>query len=233
MFLPLKNPALSPTLFPALLAGSTALLIGLGTVLPAFSQATTVAPLVDLQQAVPDLEVELRFATEKQFLKKAVYPFHKAWGQPALAERLRKAQAYLQPRGYRLKIWDAYRPMEFQALFWEKIQNENFISHPRKGGRHTRGTAVDLTLLDKTGTEILMPTPYTEFSEKAFRDYAKLPSQLKANRQLLEKAMTQAGLEPLPTEWWHFDLPKWRSFPVLKLKAETLARYEKELTGNN
>lgn len=215
---------------PGLFRGLCALALCLGAVGPAFSQASTlapVAPLVDLKQAVPGLEVELRFATDKQFLKKAVYPFRKAWGQPALAERLRKAQAYLQPRGYRLKVWDAYRPMEFQELFWQHVKNENFISHPRKGGRHTRGTAIDLTLIDSAGQEIPMPTPYTEFSEKAFRDYAKLPSLLKANRLLLQQAMTQAGLEPLPTEWWHFDLPKWRTFPVLKLKGVTLAEHEK------
>ncbi|MGE3728799.1 MAG: M15 family metallopeptidase [Candidatus Sericytochromatia bacterium] len=224
-----QHPILTPLSWRHCL-GAIALCLCTG--LPAFSQSSTAAalsPLVELQQAVPGIEVELRFATEKQFLKKAVYPFRKAWVQPALAERLRKAQAYLLPRGYRLKVWDAYRPMEFQELFWQHVKNENFISHPRKGGRHTRGTAIDLTLIDKTGQEIPMPTLYTEFSEKAFRDYAKLPSLLKANRLLLQQAMTQAGLEPLPTEWWHFDLPKWRTFPVLKLKGVTLAEHEKLL----
>jgi zinc D-Ala-D-Ala dipeptidase len=198
---------------------------------PVFSQTAVLAPLVELQKIVPSIEVELRFTTDQQFLKKAVYPFHKAWVQPALAQRLSKAQTYLLARGYRLKIWDAYRPMAFQELFWKKVKNENFISHPRKGGRHTRGTAVDVTLIDAQGREVAMPTPYTEFSSRAFRDYKKLPSKVKAHRQLLEKAMTQAGLEPLFTEWWHFDLPGWRKFPVLQLKAETVAAYETELSA--
>jgi len=202
------------------------LLLALGLVSQAPVGASGPEPLVDLVQVVPELQVELRFATERQFLKKAVYPFHRAWAQPALAQRLQKAQAWLKPKGYRLKIWDAYRPMAFQELFWQKIKNENFISHPRKGGRHTRGTAVDLTLVDAQGQELEMPTPYTEFSQRAFRDYQKLPSKARANRSLLEQAMKQGGLEPLPTEWWHFDLPGWRKFPVLKWQGQELARWE-------
>ncbi|MGV3524860.1 MAG: M15 family metallopeptidase [Candidatus Sericytochromatia bacterium] len=209
------------------------LLLCLSGFTPAWSQPSPpglpdLAPLVRLQGVDPRIRVALRFASSEQFLKRPIYPFSHAWVRPELALRLQRAQTVLSRQGYGLKVWDAYRPLVFQRLMWEHVQDENYISHPAKGGRHTRGTAVDVTLVDAAGRELEMPTAYTHFGPEAFRNAVTTPLARK-HRALLQKVLVEQGLQPLPTEWWHFDLPRWRQYPVLTLAPESLQLRERSL----
>jgi D-alanyl-D-alanine dipeptidase len=89
------------------------------------------------------------------------------------------------------------------------------VSDPRKGGRHTRGTAVDLTLITQNGEELPMPSGFDDFSEKAHRTYMDCSPEEIKNRELLEEIMEKHGFVGLPTEWWHFDLVGWEAYPPI------------------
>ena len=82
-----------------------------------------------------------------------------------------------------------------------------------------RGAAVDVTLIRlQDGTELPMPTPYDDFTERAHRDFMDLPADAIRNRQLLEQVLTRHGFVGLPTEWWHFDDQDWKNYPLLDVE---------------
>mgnify|MGYP000990869255 FL=1 len=117
--------------------------------------------------------------------------------------------------GLGLKIYDAYRPLSVQKIFWEIMPDERYVADPKKGSRHNRGMAVDLTLVDKEGKELSMPTEYDDFTEKAHRDYMNITEEQIINRKILEDVMTNYGFVGLPTEWWHFDYRGWENYEVM------------------
>jgi zinc D-Ala-D-Ala dipeptidase len=108
---------------------------------------------------------------------------------------------------------------------WEPYKNPDFVADPGKGSRHNRGAAVDLTLVDlASGQQVPMPTPYDDFTARARQDFSDLPAGIIANRAKLRDAMLRHGFEPLPSEWWHFDFHDWRSFELMDVSLEELAR---------
>lgn len=176
--------------------------------------------LVDIQTVIPSIQVELRYATTNNFTKEVLYPFHHCYLIREAAMRLAEVQEELKASGLGLKVWDGYRPMSVQKKLWDLVQDERYIVNPKKGGRHTRGTAVDLTLVDKNGKELVMPTPFDEFTERAHRDYMKTSKEAIANRALLEQVMQRHCFVGMPTEWWHFDLVGWENYPPLDVNPE-------------
>jgi D-alanyl-D-alanine dipeptidase len=98
---------------------------------------------------------------------------------------------------------------------WEVLPDSNYVANPAKGSRHNRGAAVDLTLVDRNGKELEMPTGFDDFTERAHRNYSGGSAQALKNRQLLEDVMKKYGFIPLATEWWHFDAPGWDKFSIL------------------
>jgi len=179
--------------------------------------------LVDLARLPnPPIE-EIRYATEYNFISAQLYPFPAAFLQKDAAAALQKVQVYLTNRGLGLKVWDAYRPLSVQQKMWDLIRDERYVSDPAKNrGRHTRGTAVDVTLVDKRGSELPMPTDFDDFSERAYSDWTGASAAQKENRALLQEAMTQSGFEIYPYEWWHFDFHGWQSYPPLDLNFRDL-----------
>ena len=133
----------------------------------------------------------------------------------AAAKILSQVQDDLAKRGLGLKVYDCYRPLSVQKQMWEIMPDPNYVADPAKGSRHNRGAAVDLTLVDRNGKELEMPSGFDDFTERAYRDYTGASSQAKKNRQLLEDAMNKYGFIPLATEWWHFDAPGWEKFTIL------------------
>lgn len=120
----------------------------------------------------------------------------------------------LRPRKLGLRVLDCYRPLSVQKKFWELVPDERYVANPNKGSRHNRGFAVDLTLVDREGRELPMPSAYDDFSEKAHRDFPA-PGAAGDNRALLKAAMEREGFLGLPTEWWHFDFRGWEKAPLL------------------
>jgi D-alanyl-D-alanine dipeptidase len=105
---------------------------------------------------------------------------------------------------------------------WQIVPDERYVGNPARGSRHNRGAAVDLTLVDRSGKELTMPTTFDDFTERASRSYEDLPADVIKNRQTLEAAMVKAGFIPLPTEWWHFDGKNWQQYPVRDISFDAI-----------
>ena len=171
--------------------------------------------LVDIQSLMPNIKIDLKYATIDNFTGQIVYNFQHCLLIKEAAFRLRDVQNELESLGLGLKIWDGFRPMEAQWKFWKLLPDERYVSDPRKGGRHTRGTAVDLTLITQDGQELSMPSGFDDFSEKAHRTYMQCSTEEMKNREFLQKIMEKHGFIGLSTEWWHFDLVGWEAYPPI------------------
>jgi len=171
--------------------------------------------LVDISKINKNIIVDIKYATGDNVMGKAVYASNKCFLRKHIALELDKIQKELEPIGLGLKIFDAFRPMSVQAL-GHKMFPTYFASPNRERAKHPRGTAVDLTLVDKDGNEILMPTPFDTFSHKASRACRRgLPKAAVENREILETIMAKHGFIGLAIEWWHFDHWTWKMFPVI------------------
>lgn len=180
--------------------------------------------LVDLAQLPDPPLLDIRYATRLNFTGQKLYPLPAAWLHEDAAAALLRVQARLREAGLGLRVLDAYRPFAVQELMWDLIQDERYVSNPAVNrGRHTRGTAADVTLTDLMGNPLPMPSGFDDFSERAHRDYSGATAEQKKNSQILEDAMVAEGFDPLPTEWWHFDLRDWQKYPVLDISLSDLA----------
>jgi len=196
-------------------------LITLAVVVAGCATPKRSADLVDVQKVIPGIVLDIRYATTNNFTGQQLYPFSKCYLRRASAEKLRAAQAELAPLGYGLKIFDGYRPLSVQWKMWEVYPHSGYVADPRKGSRHNRGAAVDVTLIRLAGgAELPMPTPYDDFTERAHRKFKDLPEEVVRNRELLEEVLTKHGFVGLYTEWWHFDDKDWRQFPILDIQIE-------------
>lgn len=172
--------------------------------------------LVNLKEINPHINIDLKYATPDNFLKQKVYEDTNCYVLAVLAQKLDKAQKILEQDGLGLKIFDGFRPLSVQKKMWVIVPDARFVANPNTGGSiHNRGAAVDLTLVDSEGKELEMPTPFDSFTERAYQ-FSKVPTlQQRANRMLLRKVMLEVGLEYIRTEWWHFQLPNGKSYPII------------------
>lgn len=179
------------------------------------------AELVDIQSVHPGIRIEVLYATKNNFTKQAVYNVPKCYLRRFAAERLAAVQKDLEAMGLGLKVWDAYRPLSVQKKFWELVPDERYVASPVKGSRHNRGAAVDLTLVDRNGVELEMPTKFDDFTEAAAAD-APCSPRAAENRQLLRRVMRKHEFQVLPTEWWHFDAIGWEKYGVMDVPFEKI-----------
>jgi D-alanyl-D-alanine dipeptidase len=174
--------------------------------------------LVDLRDYLPDASYDLVYATDQNFMGRAVYDRPAAYLRKPAAEALQKVQLALDSLGYGLKIWDAYRPYFVTVQFYEHVLDSTFAASPYTGSKHNRGCAVDVTLIDKTtGQELAMPTPFDEFSERAHIAFMDLPQEVIAHRTLLIETMARYGFAVYADEWWHFDFQNWEQYRLMDL----------------
>jgi D-alanyl-D-alanine dipeptidase len=182
-----------------------------------------VAELVNLRNLNAGLRFDVRYATRDNFTRQQLYPMPAAWLRRDASEALLRVQRDLRAQGLGLKVFDAYRPLGVQQQMWNLIRDERYVSNPAKNaGRHTRGTAIDVTLVDARGRELPMPTGYDDFSEKAHRGAQGIPPAAQRNALLLERTMTRHGFVPYPFEWWHFDFAGWERHPPLDVPLTSL-----------
>ncbi|WP_315109053.1 M15 family metallopeptidase [Clostridium intestinale] len=159
-----------------------------------------------LKEMDKDFLIDLRYATENNFTKQKVYPNDICVLRKDTAVKLVKANEEFKKLGYRIKIWDAYRPVYVQRIFWNIVKDSRFVANPDNGGSiHNKGCAVDITLVDKEGKELMMPSSFDDFSEKAYRGNTNMSDEAKSNMTILTNIMVQSGFKIIDTEWWHFD----------------------------
>jgi len=181
--------------------------------------------LVNIKNAVNDVVLDIRYATDNNFTKHVIYTAPMAYARKPVVEALKHIRDSLAFHNLGLKIYDAYRPYAATLHFYEVYPDTNFVANPRFGSRHNRGCAVDLTLIDKrTGEEIPMPSGFDDFSDKALPGYANLPDTVIADRAFLLSVMTHFGFTRYPTEWWHFDYNGWKNFPLMDLSFDELQK---------
>lgn len=194
--------------------------IAMPTIAWLLATVSVTGKLVDLEEFIPGIVIDLKYATSDNFTGQIVYPFQRCLLQEEAAIRLKEVWFELQEEGIGLKVFDGFRPMAAQWKFWGLVPDERYVSDPRKGGRHTRGTAVDVTLIDSGGREFPMPSSFDCFDERAHRSYQGGTPEETASREKLQKVMEKHGFEGLPSEWWHFDLIGWERFPPVEDSLE-------------
>src|SRR5882724_13027151 len=180
-------------------------------------------PLVDVRSVDPTITVELRYAGRNNFLRHSLYPrgTH-ALARPEVASALAVAQSFLRRYQYGLKIWDAYRPADVQAMLWQASHNSDYVANPGigAGSLHTWGIAVDTTLVDSQIRDVRMPTDFDDFTPAAMLPYMGSSLEIRRNLGLLRYAMYKAGFCGLRTEWWHFTIADWQKYlPPEKAKS--------------
>ena len=162
---------------------------------------------------------DLRYATADNLTGKPIYQRPVAMLLPHAARRLRHAAALAGQLGLRLKIFDAFRPLEAQWLLWHAVSDKRFVSDPRAGGVHPRGAAVDLTLVDAAGDELPMGAGFDEIAERSAHGTLAIPPEAQRNRTLLLGVMTAAGWDRYHLEWWHYQVPDALCYPPLSTSA--------------
>jgi D-alanyl-D-alanine dipeptidase len=175
-------------------------------------------PLADAARAVPDVVLDLRYATARNVVGRPLYPAGaRCLLLPPVAARLARAAELLRPQGFRLRVYDCYRPLSVQRLLFAKESRPGFVADPDRGGsHHNRGAAVDLGLAGPAGEDVELPTDFDEFTPRARADAVEgVTAPARANRKALREAMVAAGFTPSRTEWWHFSAPEARGARLL------------------
>ena len=171
--------------------------------------------LVEVTAVCPSIIKDIRYATANNFVGKQLYETDRCFLRAKAAEKLINAQEEFRKQGLSLKVFDCYRPLSVQKKMWQIMPDPNFVADPKKGSKHNRGAAVDITLVDKNGKELDMGTGYDDFTEKAAPDYKDLPEEVLKNRALLREVMERNGFKGITSEWWHFDDTQWQDYPIL------------------
>ena len=182
--------------------------------------------LVELVNLAPDIRLDIRYATANNFTGRQLYDQPRAFLVRPAAEALVRAHRAAQAEGFGLTIFDAYRPWRITKKLWDATPagpQRNYVANPKKGSKHNRGCAVDLSLhrLD-TGQLVEMPSGYDEFSERAHRDFIDASPEAIANRTRLERSMEAVGFRDISNEWWHFDFAGWEAFPILDIAFDEI-----------
>ena len=168
---------------------------------------------------VPGIVLDLRYATTNNLTGKALYPESKAYLRQETIQKLRRVARELGEEGYRLVIWDAWRPASAQQALWQAKPDGKFLTPPSKISRHRRGTSVDLSLADKDGNILEMPSGFDEFNAKADEDFSDVPKEMAQRARIMRKAMFGAGFSGVPDEWWHYDLRDWADYEAIEGKG--------------
>lgn len=161
---------------------------------------------VDIEHLSTDIVLDIRYATTNNFMELQVYDCPKCLMRLATAKALLKAQKELMEKGLGFKMFDCYRPQSAQHKLWKKVPDRRYVAPPSKGSIHSRGGALDLTIINLTTKEQLeMGTHYDYFGKKAYWVYQDLPQEVLDNRQLLRSTLEKHGFKTVTTEWWHFN----------------------------
>lgn len=154
---------------------------------------------------IPDMYQELKYATDRNFTGQIIYDFSDAYLRYGTVKKLAAVCNDLAELGLSLKIWDGFRPVSAQFKLWEVCPDPTFVANPEKGfSSHSRGNTVDVTLVDRDGNELEMPSEFDDFSAKANRDFSDCTETAAAHAQLLEVLMEKHGFYGYFDEWWHF-----------------------------
>ena len=171
--------------------------------------------LIEITPLEYDVDIALAYATPDNFTAAPVFQKEFCYLHPVAAEMLQEAIKAAGAMGYRLKIFDAFRPSEAQWILWNHTPDPDFLADPRRGSPHSRGVAVDLTLLDANGSPLDMGTEFDAFAPLSHHGSNGISQEAQRNRLILLGLMTQSGWDFYRNEWWHYQLFNSRDYPLV------------------
>lgn len=209
---------------------------------------TYISNMVDIRTILPDIKIWLTFASQDNVMGKVLYPAGACLLQEITAQKLAKASAIFKEDGYRIRLFDGYRPYSVSVYLYEKIKDGRFVANPSKNpSTHNRGAAIDITLerID-TGNQIEMPSKMHTFNISSLRkfpditvytkgsadydaflekypdifDYGTRSSAAIKNMNYMTNVMKECGFTTISTEWWHFNDKDKMQFMVLDYDLE-------------
>lgn len=176
--------------------------------------------LVEITPDSHGVELALAYATSANLTGKPVYRRAACFLHPAAAAALARACALAAPLGFKLRLFDGFRPSEAQWVFWRFKPDPNYFADPRRGSPHSRGVAVDLTLVRKSdGVALDMGTGFDDLRPLSHHGSFDLSPEVQRNRLLLLGLMSAAGFDFYRNEWWHYQLFDARRYPLLSDSA--------------
>lgn len=175
---------------------------------------------VNLKDYSADFVYDMKYATEDNFLKAKVYDCAECFLRFKTVKALVKANTKFIKKGYHIKIYDCYRPLDIQKRMWKIVSNPEYVADPAKGSIHNRGGAVDITLVDADGKDLYMGTSFDFFGPEASHYFNNLSDEVKQNRALLKRIMQENGFDSFDSEWWHYNLKNASKDKVANTKWE-------------
>lgn len=161
---------------------------------------------VNIQEYIPNAVIDLKYSTTDNFTGTVIYQFKTAYLRYGTTLKLINVAKQLEQLGYRIKIWDAYRPFVAQIALWNAYPDGNYVANPAKGyTSHNLGNTVDISIVKLNGDEVNMPTGFDDFTAKSNRDYSDITLEQAQNSTLLESIMIQFGFKGYSNEWWHYE----------------------------
>ncbi|MBS7328060.1 MAG: M15 family metallopeptidase [Oxalobacter sp.] len=204
---------------------ATALLLAAGGLIPVYADTLSVdkTDFAEISTVIDDAAYDIRYYSSNNFTGNRIQGYHapRAYMTKEALTALSKAADDLRSQGYRLLIWDSYRPQKAvdnfvtwindpkdpgDKTFYPNLQKQDLVkgNYVATKSSHTRGSTVDLTIIRKDGTAVDMGGTFDLFSEISHPDYPKITEAQKQNRQILRDAMLKAGFKGIDSEWWHF-----------------------------
>ncbi|MDX6182653.1 M15 family metallopeptidase [Flavobacterium sp. Fl-77] len=161
---------------------------------------------VNLKDYSKDFIYDMKYASEDNFLKAKVYDCAECFLRLKTVKALIEANKSFIKKGYKIKLYDCYRPLSIQKKMWDIVPNPEYVANPKKGSIHNRGGAVDISLVDASGKELDMGTSFDFFGIEASHNYSKFSKEIISNRKFLKNVMIKNGFNSFDSEWWHYNL---------------------------
>lgn len=161
---------------------------------------------VNLKSYSEDFVYDMKYATDDNFLKSKVYDCAECYLRYKTVKALILANKKFMKKGFKIKLFDCYRPLDIQKKMWAIVSNPEYVANPAKGSIHNRGGAVDITLVNFDGKELDMGTTFDFFGKEASHNFSGLSEDVIKSRKLLKKIMGKEGFNSFDSEWWHYNL---------------------------
>lgn len=173
---------------------------------------------VSIKEYSLDFVFDMKYATTDNFLKQQVYDCAECFLRYGTVKKLINANNEFISLGYRIKLYDCYRPLDIQKKMWNIVSNPIYVADPKKGSIHNRGGAVDITLVDSKGNELDMGTQFDHFGPEASHNFLQLSKEVIENRKLLKQVMLNNGFTIFESEWWHYNSRNGSQLPLANFK---------------
>ena len=171
--------------------------------------------LIDVARMFPELHIDLKYATADNLTGRPIYQEALCLLHTDAATALAKSIGIATLAGLKLVVYDAYRPQQAQAQLWDTCPNPEYVVDVAIGSNHSRGTAIDVTLMDEHNNVLDMGAGFDEMDDRSHPYHPSVPPHAQRNRLLLNAIMFGGGFVGIGSEWWHFELPNAASYPLL------------------